>query len=509
MTPARDSQVAVVEGRPQAASPPDKCEKCGSAALAQDPDVLDTWFSSALWPFSTFGWPDDTTDLRDFYPTTLMINGFDILFFWDARMIMSGLKFMPRERVEERIPFRTLYIHALVRDPEGQKMSKTRGNVVDPLELIEEYGTDATRFTLAIMAAPGTDIALSPDRLRSYRAFANKIWNAARFIALNRQRAEQSGVLPADFVAGLLAQGPPDARRLAAPAWVDAWLSSRLHRLSRLVSQALEEFRFHEAAHELYHFFWHEFCDWYLEWIKPVIAPPADGKSAATPDPAERDAAWQALFTHFEWALRLLHPFMPFLTEELWRRQFDPERSLALQPFPPGDPAGFNDAIEKEMELVQEAITALREIRAGMKIDPRKPIPGELGSTEGSVLELFRARREAILRLANLSQLDLSAGTLAAEGGGLRHAPRFDARIPYSQSDLAAEIKRLRKEKEKLEKDLGAMRARLADEEFRRKAPDEVVRGMEQRQSEFNLQYEKVTRLLSDLENRYNGGAPA
>ncbi len=508
MMPARDSRVEVVDGHPQAASPPEKCEKCGSTALTQDADVLDTWFSSGLWPLSTLGWPDETPDLRDFYPTTLMVNGFDILFFWDARMIMAGLKFMRREKIEDRIPFRTLYIHALVRDPEGQKMSKTRGNVVDPLELIEEYGTDATRFTLAVMAAPGTDIALSPDRLRSYRAFANKIWNAARFIAMNRQRAEQSGVLPPDFVTALLRQGPPEQRRLLAPAWVDAWLASRLHRLSQLVDRALEEFRFHEAAHELYHFFWHEFCDWYLEWIKPAIAASPDGKLvSATPD--EQRAAWQALFTHFEWALRLLHPFMPFLTEELWRRQFDAERSLALQHFPAGDPAAFNDAIEKEMELVQEGISALREIRAGMKIDPRKHIPGELSSTDPIILTLFRARREPILRLANLSQLDLSAGTLSSEGGVVRHTPRFDARIPYTQTDLAAEIKRLRKEKEKLEKDLDGMRARLADQEFRRKAPDQVVRGMEQRQSEFNVQYEKVTRLLSDLENRYNGGAPA
>jgi valyl-tRNA synthetase len=504
LTPAKDSRVAIVDGKPQAASPPEKCSKCGGAALTQDPDVLDTWFSSALWPFSTLGWPDDTPDLRDFYPTTLMINGFDILFFWDARMIMSGLKFIPREKVAERIPFQTLYIHALVRDPEGQKMSKTRGNVVDPLELIEEYGTDATRFTLAVMAAPGTDIALSPDRLRSYRAFANKIWNAARFIAMNRQRAEQHGVLPADFVPGLLQQGPPDRRRLNGGAWVDVWLRSRLHSLSLTVNAALEEFRFHEAAHEIYHFFWHEFCDWYLEWVKPVIAGPAK-RDGATSD--EQRAAWAALLTHFEWALRLLHPFMPFLTEELWRRQFSAERSLALAEFPEGDAAGIHAEVGREMELVQEAITALRDIRAAMKVEARRQVPGELSTNENGVLALFRAHRESILRLANLSQLDLAAGALPAEGGVLRHSARFDARIPFSQADLAAEIKRLRKEKEKLERDLSGMRARLADADFRRKAPEDVVRGMEQRQSEYNAQYEKVTRLLESLEGRHQGAS--
>jgi valyl-tRNA synthetase len=352
------------------------------------------------------------------------------------------------------------------------------------------------------MAAPGTDIALSPDRLRSYRAFANKIWNAARFIAMNRQRAEQHGVLPAGFVGELLRQGPPDRRKLNGGAWVDVWLRSRLHRLSRTVNTVLEEFRFHEAAHEIYHFFWHEFCDWYLEWVKPVIA---DGKRGASAD--EQRAAWAALMTHFEWALRLLHPFMPFLTEELWRRQFDAERSLALAEYPMGDAAGVHAEVEREMELVQEAIGALRDIRAAMKVETKRQVPGELSSNETDVLALYRAHRESILRLANLSQLDLAASALPAEGGVLRHAARFEARIPFSQADVAAEIKRLRKEKEKLERDLGGMRARLADEEFRQKAPEDVVRGMEQRQSEYNAQYEKVTRLLENLEGRAGASA--
>ncbi|MBI2957119.1 MAG: valine--tRNA ligase [Acidobacteria bacterium] len=509
MTRVRDSRVAVVNGHPQPASPPEKCEQCGNSALTQDPDVLDTWFSSALWPFSTLGWPDDTPDLRDFYPTTLMINGFDILFFWDARMIMAGLKFMPREKLEERIPFKTLYIHALVRDPEGRKMSKTRGNVVDPLDLIEEYGTDACRFTLALMAAPGTDIALSPDRLRSYRAFANKIWNAARFIALNLQRAEQNGTLPADFAARLLRQGPPENRTFdPPPAWVDRWLASRLHRLSLTVGEALDNFRFHEAAHELYHFFWHEFCDWYLEWVKPVIA--ADPAKRDAPAPDGQRAAWSYLLTHFEWALRLLHPFMPFITEELWRRLYDAEHSLALQHLPRGDARRFDSRAEEEMALVQEAIVALRNIRAEMRLDARRRVPGELATHEPAVFDLLEAHRQSILRLANLSELRLSRDSLAAEGGVLRHAARFDARIPFSEADLAAELKRLRKEREKLEKELSGMRTRLADRDFRAKAPEDVVRGLEQRQAEYNTQYEKVTRLLETLENRLSsGGAPA
>lgn len=500
MTPARDSAVEVVNGRPQPAHPPEKCEKCGGRELAQDPDVLDTWFSSALWPFSTLGWPDDTPDLGAFYPTTLMINGFDILFFWDARMIMTGLKFIPRAKIEERIPFRALYIHALVRDAERQKMSKTRGNVLDPLQVTEQYGTDATRFTLAVMAAPGTDIVLSEDRLRSYRAFANKIWNAARFLNVNRQRAEEAGVISADFIADLLRQGRPDqrSRSLGSAAWVDQWLASRLHRLSLGLGQALEEFRFHEAAHDLYHFFWGDFCDWYLEWIKPVIT----GHGS----PAEQQAAWRALLTHFEWALRLLHPFMPFLTEELWRDIFDPEHSLALQDFPDGDRRGVDEKIEQEMALLQETVTSLRNIRAEMKVDAKRRVPGELASIEPGVLELFRAHQDTIVRLASLSELKLARGPLAAEGGSLRHAARFDARLPLTAADLQAEVARLRKEKQKLEKELDGMRARLADGEFRRKAPGDVVRGLEQRQAEYNMQYQKVTTLLTQLESRLDGG---
>ncbi|MFQ5663807.1 MAG: valine--tRNA ligase [Terriglobia bacterium] len=507
MTPARNSRIKVVNARPQPASPPAECHHCGRRELTQDPDVLDTWFSSALWPFSTLGWPDDTPDLKTFYPTSLMINGYDILFFWDARMIMTGLHFVPRPTPAERVPFRTLYIHALVRDAERQKMSKTRGNVLDPLQVTERYGTDATRFTLAIMAAPGTDIALSEDRLRSYRAFANKIWNAARFISLNRQRAEQHGVLPPDFAARLLRLGVPEQRLLkfrddSPPAWVDVWVASRLHRLSGGLQQALEEFRFHEAAHDLYHFFWHEFCDWYLEWVKPVIT-----ASGEAPAPDRQRTAWKYLLTHFEWALRLLHPFMPFITEELWRTTFDSEHSLALQPYPEGDPRRFDDKTEQEMAVVQEAIVALRNLRAEMKIDARRRVPGELAATEARVRELFAAHRDPVLRLANLSQLTLGSTPLAAAGGALRHAACFDARIVLSGADLPSEVARLTKEKRRLEKELQSMRARLADQQFRQKAPPGVVRGLEQRQAEYNIQYEKVTRLLSALENRLDSPA--
>jgi len=479
-------------GLPPPDPPPTTCSHCGVPRIAQDPDVLDTWFSSALWPFSTLGWPDDTPDLRTFYPTTLMINGFDILFFWDARMIMFGLHFLPREKPEERIPFRTLYIHQIVRDAERQKMSKTRGNVIDPLEVTEKYGTDAVRFTLAVMSAPGTDIALSEDRMRSARAFANKIWNAARLLHLNFQRLPES-----------------DRARLAAPAsrarapyplngsltLADRWLFSRLHRVTAEVNLALEEFRFHEASHELYHFFWHEFCDWYLEWIKPALS----GDKASL----RGDAAWMNALAAFETALRLLHPFMPFLTEELWQRTFaaaENVASLALAKFPQANAEHFDDSAEREMALLQEAITALRNIRAEMKIDARHRIEAALGSAEQPVLELFRAHAEEIIRLAHVSHLELEEGHLAPAGGVLRTTARFDARVPLSDTDREAERQRLKKEKERLEGELARLRTQLANDEFRAKAPAHVLRAIERRQAEYNTQYQKVVALLGSLE---------
>ena len=275
---------------------PDTCLRCGKHELVQDPDVLDTWFSSGLWPFSTLGWPEKTADLQAFYPTSLLITGFDILFFWVARMIMLGIEFMGD------VPFRQVYIHGLVRDAEKQKMSKTRGNVVDPLVVTEQYGTDATRMALLTAAAPGTDIAFTPDRLDSSRAFANKIWNAARFLFLNMDRA---GVKP-------WTPDNPESYLPEGNALEDRWIFSRLNACAEQVNRAIEQFRYHDAAQSVWHFFWHEFCDWYLELKKLQFT-----------DNSGLNADWRNLLAAFESALRLLHPVMPFLTEELWQRLGD------------------------------------------------------------------------------------------------------------------------------------------------------------------------------------------
>ncbi|HET8547288.1 MAG TPA: valine--tRNA ligase, partial [Bryobacteraceae bacterium] len=326
---------------------PAKCRHCGSSQLTQDPDVLDTWFSSGLWPFSTLGWPEDTPDLKVYYPTSLLITGFDILFFWVARMIMLGL-----ECVGD-VPFREVYIHGLVRDAEKQKMSKTKGNVIDPLEVTEKYGTDAVRMSLLLGAAPGTDIVLTTERMESARAFANKIWNASRLIFMNMERSKVEPWLPPQ----LAGRGPDAVGDALQVPLEDRWMFSRLNHVIEQVNAAIASYRYHEAAQTLWHFFWHEFCDWYLE-IKKIALEPDTGINGH----------WRNLLSVYEVALRLLHPVMPFITEELWQRLAqgvgNRPRSIALATFPEPDPAAHDMVAVREMEVLQEIVTAAREYRA-------------------------------------------------------------------------------------------------------------------------------------------------
>jgi valyl-tRNA synthetase len=511
MTPAGDSRVDIVNGHAQAASPPEKCAGCGSSKIEQDADVLDTWFSSALWPFSTLGWPDETPDLRAYYPTSLLISGYDILFFWDARMIMMGLKLMPGEKLEERIPFRALYLHSLVRDPEGLKMSKTRGNVVDPLEIIEKHGTDALRFTLAIMAAPGTDIALSEDRILSYRAFANKIWNAARFLYMNLEKFEAAGGAKLEELAApeIRAKAPYGAMRKLS--LVDRWIFSRLAHVTYDVNEALREFRFHEAAHRVYHFFWGDFCDWYIEWVKPLLGGAGNFAGASREDRDAAITAWRNLFAVFEAALRLLHPFMPFLTEELWHRlpQAAGARSIALAQFP-APPDSWPDAeAERQTALLQEIITAARTIRAELKLDQKRKVAADFSATDDRTGALVESNLDPILRLATLSALNLAAGHLDASSGAVRSTAQFDLRISYGEAvDVKAEMTRLRKEKERLEKDVASKKTRLADQTFRSRAPEHVIQSLETTLRERQLEYDKLVQRLAQLEKGAGPAAP-
>jgi valyl-tRNA synthetase len=491
MTPAPDSSVEVVNGRAQIAHAPQACEKCGSKELAQDPDVLDTWFSSGLWPFSTLGWPDDSEDLRTFYPTSLLISGYDILFFWDARMVMLGLHLMRGDTLAQRIPFRQLYLHALVRDPHGIKMSKTRGNVVDPLEIIEKHGTDALRFALAVMAAPGTDIALSEERILGYRAFANKIWNAARFLFFNLEKAQAAGLTIEELAAPEIRAKAPYS---AADALPHKWIFSRLAAVTAEISNALENFRFHEAAHTIYHFFWGDFCDWYIEWLKPQLG---------SENRDEVIAAWRNLFAVFEYALRLLHPFMPFVTEELWHRlpQRHDARSISLEAFPQANATWPDAAAEKQMALLQEIIGDARNLRAETKLDPKKKLEADISAKDASVRELAERNREPLMRLASLSTLKIQQEPFGAmEDAVVRSTAQYDLRLRAGETrDLRAEIAKLKKEEERLKKDIEAKKMRLADATFRSRAPEDIVRGLEATVAERQREYQKIINRLTEL----------
>jgi valyl-tRNA synthetase len=503
MTPALDSRVEIVNGRAQAASVPEKCASCGSKNIEQDPDVLDTWFSSALWPFSTLGWPDETQDLGKFYPTSLLISGYDILFFWDARMIMMGLHLMPRPKIEERIPFRALYLHSLVRDPEGLKMSKTRGNVIDPLEIIEKHGTDALRFTLAVMAAPGTDIALSEERILGYRAFANKIWNAARFLFVNLDKFEAAGAKLEELAAPEVRVAAPYRNR-GVVGLADRWIFSRASRVTMQINDALEHFRFHEAAQVVYHFFWGEFCDWYIEWVKPQLSQWNDPNC---------ENCWRNIFGIFETALRLLHPFMPFLTEELWHKL--PQRaganSIALERFPEAHPDWADEEAEHQMAQLQEIIVAARNIRADLQIDQKREIPMAIRIEDASVLALVQANFDAVLRLSRLSTLVFAPRPFDPAAGIIRSTPHSDLYLSFQDAaetvDLKAELSKLRKEKDRLERDLKSKQSRLTDETFRSRAPEEIVRELETTLAQRQLEYQKLVKRMEQIEKAAGSSA--
>ena len=500
MVPATDSSVELFEGHSQAAGVPKKCPKCDSSTLAQETDVLDTWFSSCLWPYSTLGWPDDTADLRTFYPTSLLISGYDILFFWDARMIMTGMYLSgvrngapPKTNPADTVPFRRLYLHSLVRTAEGAKMSKTKGTGIDPLQLTQENGTDALRYMLASMAAPGTDIVLSADRILGARAFANKIWNAARFLFVNLDKRESEGFSLNDL-AGVEIRAEAPYALSGAAGLPHRWIFSRLAAVVAQVNDAFDNFRFHEAAQSIYQFFWGDFCDWYIEWVKPQLA--ATDRESAIP-------AWRNIFAALDAALRLLHPVMPFLTEELWHRLPQPTgaRSIALDHFPKPFGNWADAAAETDVATLQEIIIAARNIRAEMKLDPKRRVAADFSSAKAAVRALAQEQQDLILRLGTLSELHVSEGHLDPAGGMIRSTAQFDLRIAYGEGvDKAAESARAKKEIERLEKDIDSKRSRLADETFRSKAPENVVRNMESTLREREIELQKSRDRLKQLE---------
>jgi valyl-tRNA synthetase len=465
---------------------PAKCGTCGSENLTQDPDVLDTWFSSGLWPFSTLGWPEDTSDYKKYYPTTLLITGYDILFFWVARMIMLGLHFT------RKVPFRAVYLHSLVRTAAGEKMSKSKGTGLDPVALNKQYGTDAMRFCLASMAAPGTDVILSDDKLASARNFVNKIWNAARFLFVNLDKFEQGGTSLEELAAPEVRAKAPYAVNGNVPL-VDAWVFARLAGTIETVNDALENYRFHEAAQNAYEFFWGDFCDWYIEWVKPELQS-ANRERAIV--------AWQNLFAAFESALRLLHPFMPFLTEELWHQlpQREGIRSIAVDRFPEAPPKQVDEQAEKRFLFLQRIVTSVRTARADNKLDPKRKIAAELSSQDGAVRELVEGNLESLQRLAVLSRLKVTTDRLS--GNGYFHSmPEGDIHIPFSEIvNPQVEIARLKKETEGLQKAIASKERQLGDDTFRSRAPEKIIKGLQATLGEQRMEFQKLQHRLTQLE---------
>lgn len=424
------------------------CQKCQSANLHQETDVLDTWFSSGLWPFSTMGWPENTEALKKFYPTSCLVTGFDILFFWVARMMMMGLKFM------DEVPFKDVYIHALVRDAQGQKMSKSKGNVIDPLTVIEEYGTDAFRFTLTAFAAQGRDVKLSTDRIGGYRNFCNKLWNASRFAMMNLE-----GFDPVDN---------PNWDELNL-SMADRWILTRLSAVELETNKALEEYRYNEVANILYAFTWHEFCDWYIELIKGALY----GE-----DPAAKLSAQTVVYTVLERLLRLLHPVTPFITEEIWQTLpgTRPVASIMLSSYPQGDGLLQDEQASADMEQVMEVIRSIRNIRGEMDVTPAKKITALFDCKTEASATVISAAQSYITSLARIESFTCGVGIDQPEQVAKQVSGDIEILLPLAGLiNVEEEEKRLAKEIAKVQKDVDLFSKKLSNEKFVANAPPAVL----------------------------------
>ena len=481
--------------------PPQKCPKCGSAKLVQEPDVLDTWFSSALWPFSTLGWPDKTKELAVYYPTSVLITSFDIIFFWVARMIMMGLHF------KKEIPFRDVYIHALVRDADGQKMSKSKGNVIDPLVMIEQYGTDAFRFTLTAFAAQGRDIKMSTERIEGYRNFANKIWNASRFVMMNLEE----GFTPNSELL------TPDS------SLSDQWILSRLNTVTREIESALGEYRFNDVASGLYQFIWHEYCDWYLELSKPAL-----NEEKGSP----RRKATQTVLAHvLETGLRLLHPVMPFITEEIWQtlpeavrnaecgdlhpavtsaktrvqgvrneRQKANKESIMVSAYPSPDNKLINAVVERDMQMVMDLIMAIRNIRGEMNIAPSMKITAIVKVENNEMSGHLEKNAGYVTSLARLELLRIGTNEAKPKAVATGVIKGAEVYVPLEGIiDLTQERDRLMKEIAKISKDIEVFSKKLSNKNFVDKAPKDVVEKDTAKLEDFKVKREKLEQSLKLL----------
>src|SRR5436190_1966198 len=442
-------------------SDPPSCPQCGSAEITQETDVLDTWFSSALWPFSTMGWPENTPDLQAFYPTDVLITGYDILFFWVARMIMMGLRFTAQA------PFHTVFLHGLVRDEHNQKMSKSKGNVIDPIDVIDEYGADALRFTLATRAS-GDKIPLAKSEIAGYSAFANKIWNAARFALMHIDSELRSAK-------------PIQRDDLKS---VERWILSRLNATTREVNKSLSAFRFDEASKSLYQFFWLEFCDWYVEMVKPVLF---DKHGTA----ADKENTRRVLLEVLDRSLRLLHPFMPFITEEIWQKLGGVEPSIMVAPYPIAEEVMEDTEAERLLKAVQAITTAVRNVRVERGFTPKDRFTLFITAPKPREATFFSEYSYLLMELARLTEVIVN-GT-APKDAHQDVIEGFAIAVEFPEKVITQEqIERTQKEIEKSQKELASIEARLANEQFVRNAPAAVVQQAQARHTELRARIEKL-----------------
>ncbi len=455
---------------------PAKCPRCGSTKLEQETDVLDTWFSSGLWPFSTQGWPEKTDTLRSFYPTSVLVTGRDIIFFWVARMIFMGLEFMPD------VPFREVFIHGLVLDAQGRKMSKSLGNGIDPIEVIDQYGADTLRFMLITGNTPGNDLRFQTERLEATRNFANKIWNASRFALMNL----------ADYVD---VQGDGEAVREDAYTLADRWIRSRFNRTAEEVTRNLERYDLGEAARVIYEFIWNEFCDWYIEMVKPRLY----GKETAE----SKRTAQAVLAATLRQTMELLHPFMPFITEEIWQHLPHQGKTIMLAPWPQAETAAFDAEAEAEMTVIMEVVKALRNLRSEMNVAPGKKAEAILMAQNEAALAALRHGESYLLNLAGLAQVTIQLSApekpeqaVTAVVSGVEVYLSLKGLV-----DIEKETARLEKEKGNLEKEIARLEGKLQNQGFLAKAPAEVIEKEKEKLADYRTKKDAILERIASLGN--------
>ena len=448
---------------------PDTCSKCGSKRIEQDPDTLDTWFSSALWPFSTLGWPDKTEDLEYFYPTDVLVTGYDIIFFWVARMIFSGMEHMKQE------PFKYVFIHGIVRDSQGRKMSKSLGNGIDPLEVIAQYGTDALRFALTIGNSPGNDLRYSPEKVEAARNFANKVWNASRFVLMNFDEDLDFSMV--------------DKKKFSI---ADKWIMSRINTVTKEVTENIEKFELGLGLQKVYDFIWEEFCDWYIEMVKPKLY---DRESEG------RLEAQYVLNFVLGNAMKLLHPYMPFVTEEIYTHLINDGNSIMISQWPEySQELNFADD-EAKMTIIMDAIRSVRNTRAEMNVPPSrkaKIIFVAAGEAEKATLTEGTSFFQRLASASDVTVQLTKEGIPSDAVGTVVHGAEIF--IPLDELiDIEKEIERLEKEKKNLEGELKRVIGKLSNEGFVAKAPQKVIEEEKAKQAKYQDMYDKVVERLESL----------